>query len=339
MSATRLAWVLLLSITASGCSTLSYYQQAISGHLSLNSQRQSIERLLNSPETPDRLRQQLIKVNSLTAFAREQLDLPPQGAYSSYADLQRRYVVWNVFAAPELSLQSKAWCYPFAGCANYRGYYSEEIARQYARQLKEQGLDVYVAGITAYSTLGWFNDPVLNTFIYRSDAQLANLIFHELAHQKLYSKGDTHFNESFATVVAREGVKRWLQYRHDPGAYQGFLEEEAKQQQFVELVLEHRNRLANIYESCLNSKQKRQQKQQIIEQLRNAHQHLKTQWGGQSLYDAWFTDELNNAQLNTVATYFDLVPQLEALLAANGFSLPAFYQASRQFIAQRKNDD
>ena len=183
-------------------------------------------------------------------------------------------MVWNVFAAPAFSLQAKNWCYPFIGCASYRGYYSQERAQKYAEKLQNKGMDVYVAGITAYSTLGWFKDPVLNTFVYRSDAQLANIIFHELAHQKLYIKDDSLFNESFATVVAREGVKRWLSNRGNPAAYQTFLDDQQKQQQFVRLVLSYREKLSALYASEINNSQKQIGKTRIINNLRTAHQQL-----------------------------------------------------------------
>lgn len=322
-----------LFITLPSCSTLGYYQQALSGHLSLSSKRQSIEKHLANPNTPARLRQQLEKVAALRHFAEKQLHLPVKGQYSSYADLERRYVVWNVFAAPEFSLHPKSWCYPIIGCASYRGYYSEQDAQQYAAKLRTQGMDVYVAGIVAYSTLGWFKDPVLNTFIYRSDARLANLIFHELAHLQLHIKDDTLFNESFATVVAREGVKRWLLSQNNPAAYQVFLLDQQREQAFVELVLSYRQQLATLYASDREDDQKRIEKAHITNALRHAHQQLKTDWGGQSDYDDWFKKDLNNAQLNTVATYHDLVPALETILAQSQYDLEAFYLACQQLSA------
>jgi len=323
----RIFGIIALLLSFTGCSNFSYYTQAIGGHLSVSSQRQPITKLLASPDTPQRLKSQLEKINALRQFAEQQLQLPSNGNYSHYADLQRRYVVWNVFAAPALSLQPKTWCYPIVGCASYRGYYAKTKAESYASKLKGEGMDVYVAGISAYSTLGWFQDPVLNTFIYRSDAQLANLVFHELAHQKLYVKNDTQFNESFATVVAHEGVKRWLLSQNNAPAYQAFIEHQQKQQQFIDLVLGYREKLAALYASQLSDEQKHLEKAQLINNLRGAHQQLKKQWGGKSDYDAWFSKDLNNAQLNTVATYFDLVPALAALLAENHSDLMAFYNA------------
>lgn len=341
MRFSRLLCLLTLTALLCGCSSVSYYQQAISGHLNLSSQRQPIDRLIDNPATTPQLRTQLEKITDIREFAKRELGLPSNGNYNSYADLKRRYVVWNVFAAPELSLKAKNWCYFFIGCASYRGYYSEEKAHQYAAKLQSEGMDVYVAGIAAYSTLGWFNDPVLNTFIHREDAQLANLIFHELAHQKLYIKGDTLFNESFATVVANEGVKRWLLNRGGESAYRAFLEQQHKEQAFIDLVLDYREQLNILYASDESDNQKRAGKALLIEELRTAHQQLKTTWGGRSNYEKWFKGDLNNAKLNTVATYFDLVPALQALLAENEFNLNAFYQAcltlNKQPISVRHN--
>jgi len=330
MSLTRLLGLCALLTSLAGCSTVSYYQQAISGHLSLSSQHQPIKKIIADPNTPAQLREQLEKITTLRQFADQLLQLPVKNNYISYVDLKRPFVVWNVIASPELSLQAKSWCYPIVGCASYRGYYSQQRAQKYAAKLNSKGMDVYVAGISAYSTLGWFKDPVLNTFIYRADAQLANLIFHELAHQIIYIKDDTQFNESFATVVAHEGVKRWLLSQDNPTAYQAFVEDQQKQQQFVGLVLSCRQKLEVLYASDLSDEKKRIKKAHIINDLRASHQQLKNQWGGQSDYDEWFAKDLNNAQLNTVATYFDLVPTLQALLAENQHDLDAFYLACRK---------
>jgi len=323
-----------LLFVLSGCSSISYYQQAAAGHLSLMSQRQSIDKHLANPATPKRLRNQLKKITALRHFAEQELVLRSNGQYSSYVDLKRPYVVWNVFAAPELSLQSKSWCYLIVGCAGYRGYYSQQDAHKYAKKLQAKNMDVYVAGITAYSTLGWFNDPVLNTFVYKSDTQLAKLIFHELAHQRLYVKNDSVFNESFATVIAHEGVKRWLLSQNDPNSYEQFLQEQHREKVFVDLVLNYRQQLATLYDSDLNDDLKRIEKIRITNALRHDHQQLKMDWGGQSNYDSWFEKDLNNAQLNTVATYHDLVPALQTLLAKDQYDLNAFYRTCQTLADQ-----
>lgn len=330
-----LHWLLtLIALSLTGCESLSYYHQAISGHLSLISQRKPISHYLRSPDTPPELQQQLQKVMAIREFAEQQLQLPVEKQYRSYVALDRSYVVWNVFAAPELSLDAKTWCYPIAGCANYRGFYSKQGAERYAAKLRDKKYDVYVAGIAAYSTLGWFRDPVLSSFINRSDAELANLLFHELAHQVLYIKNDTVFNESFATLVAREGVKRWMQAQQTPGGYQRFSADQQRQLTFINLVSGHRQQLQAIYHSALNDGEKRIRKAQLMEQLRSAHDKLRQQWGGQSDYDDWFSKDLNNAQLNTVATYFELVPAFERLLQQQGGDLEQFYAACKA-LAQK----
>jgi predicted aminopeptidase len=324
---TRLTLGLAWLLTASGCTTLGYYHQAITGHLGLMLQRQPIDRLIESKQTDPELVAQLHKVEGLREFSREQLGLPSDGQYTSYVDIERRYVVWNVFAAPPLSLNARQWCYPVVGCASYRGYYSEQQARRYAATLAERGMDVYVGGTTAYSTLGWFNDPVLNTFVYRRDDQLADLVFHELAHHLLYIAGDTVFNESFASLVAGEGVKRWLAEQDDPAGYSGYLAAQERKQQFIELVATYRQRLDALYTSTLPEADMLDEKRLIIDELKAAHRQLKSGWGDISAYDHWFRQEINNAQLNTVATYYELVPALAALLASHEDNLAAFYTA------------
>lgn len=332
-----LRWLLpLMLLILTGCESLGYYHQAITGHLSLISQRKPISHFLRSPETSAELQKQLQKVMAIRTFAEQQLGLPVNNQYSSYVALKRDYVVWNVFAAPELSLSAKTWCYPIVGCANYRGYYDKKDAEKYASRLQRQKYDVYVAGIAAYSTLGWFKDPVLSSFINRSDAELANLLFHELAHQVVYIKNDTVFNESFATLVAREGVRRWMQARQAPEAYQRFIADQQRQQQFINLVSEYRQQLQTIYDSSLEEDQKRTQKAQLIARLRTAHGHLKQQWGGQSDYDHWINRDINNAQLNTVATYFELVPAFESLLEQQEGNLEKFYSACKALAVKNE---
>ncbi|MCB1662454.1 MAG: aminopeptidase [Pseudomonadales bacterium] len=328
-------FILLLVLGLSGCETLSYYGQAVDGHLRLLRQSKEVSHYIASVDTPTQLKIQLKKVMQLRVFAEEQLLLPVNKQYSRYVSLDRKYVVWNVFATPEFSLQPKTWCYPIAGCTNYRGYYAEQNARKYAAKLVAQGYDVYVAGIAAYSTLGWFRDPILSSFIQRSDAELANLLFHELSHQLLYVKDDTVFNESFATVVAQEGVKRWLQQQNNPTAYQDFLEDQRQQREFIDLVISYQKKLATLYASSAIDSDKRIRKATLIAQLKQDYLALKTSWDGQSDYDHWFHQEINNAQLSTVSTYFDLVPELTALLSENDDDLARFYAASRALAEQR----
>ena len=203
-------------VLQSGCATLSYYTEAAAGHIALLEAARPIDAWLADPATPEALRLRLERVRDIRRFASEQLRLPDNTSYASYASIDRPYVVWNVFVAPELSLELREWCFPIAGCVTYRGYFSNERAEAFAAPLREQGLDVMVGGVPAYSTLGHTPDPVLSTFISYPDAELARLIFHELAHQEFYLPGDSTFNESFASTVEAEGVRRWLAAQASP---------------------------------------------------------------------------------------------------------------------------
>jgi predicted aminopeptidase len=326
----RLSLVMCLCLALAGCESLGYYSQAASGQLSMLNDRQSIEQLIEDPDTPVDLKTQLQLVMELIAFAQSELQLPVEGQYSHYVNLERDSVVWNVFVAPELSLESKTWCYPIAGCVAYRGYFSEQGAREYAEELADQGYDTYVAGVAAYSTLGWLNDPILNTFVYREESQLADLIFHELAHQLLYIPGDTVFNESFATTVAMEGVQRWLQKRNNAEQYRKYLLGKAQQDDFIHLLGRNRERLAYVYDTPSGDDAKRRRKQEQIGQLREEYKSLQQQWGDTKAYNAWMAAPINNAKLNSVALYFDLVPALGRLLAKEEYQLPNFYERCAQ---------
>jgi len=257
-----------------------------------------------------------------------ELHLPDNGSYRRYADLQRPYVVWNVFAAEEFSTQPKQWCFPIAGCVGYRGYFAKADAETFAAELRAQALDVYVAGVPAYSTLGWMDDPVLNTFVHYPEAEVARLMFHELAHQVVYLPGDTTFNESFASTVELEGVHRWLEHT---GSTQGVVALEAAQRrsrEFTELVVRYRDRLAALYASGKPAPEMRAEKARAFAQMREAYGQLKRSWGGFSGYDGWFAQPLNNAQLASVAVYTELVPAFQALLADCGGDLQRFYAAA-----------
>lgn len=337
----RAALLLLGTLLLGACDTVSYYSQAISGQLQILVQRRAIPFLLDEPSTSETLRQQLQQVQALREFAAAELQLPVGRQFSSYVDVKAPYVVWNVFAAPEFSLEPLTWCFPVAGCVSYRGYFSEQAARRFAQELQTQGHDVYVGGVTAYSTLGWFADPVLNTVIGREPAQLASLIFHELAHQVVYVPGDTTFNESFATTVEQLGLQRWLQQTQGEGVAQAVLlqTERGQQQreQFVALVQETVADLRRIYSDNQTGADQmpfdnrsvealRVAKQARLARLREQYQQLKQQWGGDSSYDLWFAQDLNNAQLLTVATYNSQVSGFRRLLQDCSDDLPCFYE-------------
>ena len=332
----HLVAVIALMGLACGCNTVGYYGQAIRGQHELWTRQKSIAALLESPATPAPLKERLTLVLSLREFAEKELHLPANGHYLRYADLERRFVVWNVYAAPEFSLTPKSWWYPVVGSLDYRGYFSERKARDYAAVLERKGLDAYVGGVTAYSTLGWFHDPVLNTFIHESDADLAELLFHELAHQRLFLPGDTDFNEAFATTVAEEGTRRWMETRHDVAALEKYRVQARRTEQFVTLVTNARQQLALLYTNApsapsadvmAQSVTLRTGKQKALRELREGYEQLKTKWGGSTAYDEWFRRSLNNAQLNTVDTYHQLVPAFRAVLREKAGNLEAFYLA------------
>jgi predicted aminopeptidase len=309
-----------------GCETASYYRQAIAGQYQIFARRESIEKLIGRPETPPALKERLKLVLELRRFAESKLGLPVDGHYLKYADLNRKHVVWNVYAAPELSLEQKTWWYPVVGKLKYRGYFSEKGATNNAAKLQRQCWDVYVSGVDAYSTLGWFKESLLNTFIHDPEPDFAETLFHELAHQRVFIAGDTDFNEAFATVVGQEGARRWLRSRCLTNAMEQYALLLRREDDFVHLIQATREKLKAIYQSAQADEAKRSAKAETIEALRRDYQALKAEWGGYSGYDRWFSRPLNNAQLNTVATYHDLVPAFEQLLAAHGGDLVSFYR-------------
>lgn len=333
----------LSCILLAACESLQYYGQAVAGQLYIQTHRQPIAELLQDAGTSPALKARLESINRIRAFAEHRLQLPLGSHYSTYLDLERPYVVWNVFAAPQLSLQPVVWCYPVAGCVSYRGYFHESSAQDYAETLRKEGYDVFVGGVAAYSTLGWFSDPVLNTLINREEYQLAGLIFHELAHQVAYIPGETEFNESFATTVEREGVQRWLEALDVAPAKREKLAAEinselVRQQQFTALVQATVADLQAIYAGNLTDADKRLAKERRITRLRDDYAALKIQWQGYGGYDSWFAQELNNAQLGTVVTYNSLVPAFTAMLqeARGDFSL--FYQNAIQLTQLKPAD-
>ncbi|MDH3375605.1 MAG: aminopeptidase [Gammaproteobacteria bacterium] len=323
----RCLLILLAAILAAGCSSLDYYAQSVRGQFALIMQSRSIESIIDDADVDPALKAWLSRVLEIRAFATEHLALPDNKSYTRYADIGRPYVVWNVFAAPELSLEPRQWCFPIAGCVVYRGYFTPEAAQRFADQLQVQGDDVYVAGISAYSTLGWFNDPVLSTMLNYEDAQLAGLIFHELAHQVLYIKDDTVFNESFATVVELEGMMRWSKRNGD--SVISYLDTKALEERIVNLVLEYRARLQAVYAANDSDVEKRERKREIFSALRAAYQRLPERFAHAG-YDDWFAQDLNNAHLVSIGAYHELVEALQAELAAVGGDLQRFYSRVRR---------
>lgn len=320
--------LLALVIGLAACSHLGYYGQAASGQVEILSGRRPIEELLANPDADADLRAKLAVVAQAREFAVRELRLPDSGSFKSYVDLDRRYVVWNVFATPELSLQEREWCYPIAGCIGYRAYFSEERARAYAGELHARGEDVYVAGVRAYSTLGWFADPVYSPLLDYSETELAGVLFHELAHERLYIPGDTAFNESFAMTIQLEGTRRWLEARGASDAFTAYLKRRREDEEVVALLLRYREQLEALYAGSLSDDDKRQEKAKLFAALRAEYEHLKLRWGGDRGYDRYFAHELNNASLTPIGTYHRYVPALRALLAKQGGALEPFYAAA-----------
>jgi predicted aminopeptidase len=333
----RLAALTLLALViaaTAGCSTVGYYTQAAHGHLSLMAAARPIDDWLADPATAEPLKRKLEAARQMRAFASRELGLPDNRSYTAYADLKRPAVVWNVFATQELSVQLKTWCYLMFGCAGYRGYFDQADAQRTAEALRAQGYDVNVAPVPAYSTLGWTNwlggDPLLNTFIHWSDAELARLIFHELAHQVLYVKDDTVFNESFATAVERVGVRRWLAAQGDEAQRRAYAQVEQRRADFVALLVAHRAKLVEAFADDAPAAVKRERKRAVFASLQAAYRRTRDErWGGFAGYDRFFAQGLNNAHLAAVGAYNELVPAFEALLAREGGDLPRFYAAVR----------
>jgi predicted aminopeptidase len=329
--------LLAAAALAAGCATVGYYGQAVHGHFALMAAARPIADWVGDPATPEGLRQRLQRAAEIRRFAAEALALPDGGSYTAYADLKRPAAVWNVFATPELSLELKTWCYPVIGCASYRGYFDRAAAEALAAALGGAGYDVNVAPVPAYSTLGWFSDPLLNTFIFAPEPELARLVFHELAHHVVYVRDDTAFNESFATAVEREGLRRWLAARGDDAQRAAWAAYSQRRQEFLALLLEHRRRLGEVYASERPDGAKRAAKAAVLDELQQRYQRLKQErWSGFTGYDRFFGQRLTGAHLAAVGAYNDWVPAFEAMLAAAGGDLPAFYQQVRSIGALGK---
>ncbi len=317
--------VFVFASALSGCSTLGYYRQAISGHLEVMQRRVPVDDLIAASDTPVALKRKLKLVVAARRFATRELKLPDNDSYLSYADLKRPYVVWNVFAAPELSIEPVSSCFLFVGCLSYRGFFDEDQARGFATSLAAQGNDIFVGGVAAYSTLGWFDDPVLNTMLVWDDVRIVEVIFHELAHQLLYADGDTVFNESFASAVAEIGIERWLAANDQLDT--GQRQDTERQQQFYELLLEYREKLGALYAGVEDDDSKRAQKKQIFNELAAAYLVLKQRWGGYDGYDDWMAEDMNNAKLTSIATYHNYVQPIRSILESVDNDLSRFYAA------------
>lgn len=330
--------ILVASLGLSGCATVGYYSQAVRGHLSLMAAARPISTWVEDQATPAPLKERLLRAREIRRFAVEALGLPDNPSYTTYADLKRPAAVWNVFATPELSLDLKTWCYPVLGCASYRGFFERADADAMAAQLRAEGYDVNVAAVPAYSTLGWFDDPLLNTFINTPDPELARLIFHELAHQVVYARDDTVFNESFATAVEREGVRRWLAAHGDDRQRAAYAAHSQRREDFLGLLLSSRRRLAEVFASGASVQEKRAAKATVLAELQENYRRMRDErWGGFVGYDRFFAQPLTTAHLAAVGAYNDWVPAFEGLLADAGGDLRQFYARVRELGALDKH--
>jgi len=324
----------LMVLAASGCSTVSYYSQAVGGHLKLMSGRESIDELLDSDATDPELRTKLQTLVDARQFAVDKLNLPENDSYNTYVATGRRYVTWNVVAAEEFSLRAKTWCFPVAGCVSYKGYFAEEDAKAYAQTLRDENLDVNIGGASAYSTLGWFDDPVLDTMLNGGDIRYVGTLFHELAHQLLYVKDDSNFNEAFATFVEQEGVRIWLKDRNESDRIERYNAYLSRGGDFSDLLKATRNELVAVYKEDIPAEEKRAAKQAVFDDMQQNYKKLKEEkWGGYSGYDGWFSRKVNNARLVSVATYHRLVPAFEQMFIESNNDLPAFYELAKEIAA------
>jgi len=303
----------------SGCA-LPYYWQAASGHLELLRKRTPIADVLEDSSQPPDIKQALQRVVAMRAFAVEKLDLPDNRSYRSYVDLERPYVVWNVVAADEFEVDPMQWCFPMVGCVSYRGYFEQDAAEQFATTLSDGGMDTYVAGASAYSTLGYFADPVLNTMLAGGEHYIAGILFHELAHQKFYLKGDSDLNEAFATAVQQYGTVEWLATQGSAEAVSAYRSRMQRQADFTVLVAEQRARLQAIYLADTPIEDARAAKQTAFARMREDYARLKRAWGGVTDYDNWFARPLNNAQLASVSTYRRWLPGLSWYIERHGLA-------------------
>ena len=339
---------LLACLALAGCAhtegALGYYWQSVQGHARLLQAARPLDEWIANESTPAPLRARLQLAQRARHFAVQELGLPDNASYRSYADLGRSAAVWNVVAAPPYALELHRWCFPFTGCIGYRGYFQEADAQAEGARLAAQGLEVDVYGVPAYSTLGYLDwaggDPLLNTFIGWPEGEFVRLLFHELAHQVVYAQGDTLFNESFATAVERLGTERWLATQARPEVRQAFAASEERRQSFRALTRATRARLAEIYEQnkapAHDSQALNAMKSGAMQDFRARYAVLRERWLAQGArvegYDRWVA-QANNASFAAQAAYDAWVPAFEALFAQQGQRWDAFYDAVRHLAA------
>ena len=340
------AGTLMLALAAAlmlpGCSAISYYWQAFNGQLEVRRLSRPVEEVIADTATGAELKRKLAYAQRARDFASRELGLPDNRSYRLYADVQRPYVVWNVFAAPALSLELKTQCFPVAGCVPYRGYFAKEAAEARAAEMRAAGDDVYVGGVPAYSTLGWFDDPLLNTFIRYPDLEIARLIFHELAHQVAYVKDDAAFNESYAVAVEEEGLRRWAAGHASPAEGLRYEQFKTQQRTLIDLLLRARAALAAVYAGGGDEAARHAGKARTLDALRAGYENWKI---AQRLsvedahrFDQWFQRDLNNARLGSVAVYTRHVAAFTGLLARDGGNMQTFHASVKALAALPRSE-
>ncbi|RMJ03210.1 hypothetical protein DOQ08_02675 [Marinobacter litoralis] len=331
--------ILLLLAALPGCSSVSYYTQVISGHVSLMIRSEPVDEVLQRPDTPPELSQALSSAQSARTFAEHRLKLPVGGAFSSFVALEHPWVVVNLVAVPEFSLTPKQWCYPFVGCQAYRGYFDLAMAKEARRHFDSQGYDTFIGAVTAYSTLGWFDDPLHTGFTNLSEDRMVALMFHELAHRVVYLSGDTAFNESFATAVELEGLRLWLEREGQPEVFERALLRLEHRNRTLELVNDTSETLRRLYEqqSVLNREQLRQRKQQILDDLANRYEALAAHYPEPGPFGS-APVQLNNANLALFQQYNQYVPAFRRLLKESGFDFEQFYEAVSRLSEQPETE-
>ncbi len=343
MTGTILARISLLGclLAFSGCSSLGYLAHTAGGHLDLMAKREPIESVLQQAETDAKTRASLLNAQSIRDFASSNLSLPENASYTHYVELDRDYVTWVVFAAPELSLQAVSWCFWIVGCVPYRGYFEHAKALEFGEQMKAKGLEIFVSPVAAYSTLGWFSDPLLSSMLRRGEISTADTIFHELAHQQLYIKNDTEFNEAFATAIARAGVRDWLRSNEKDELLARYEQSVVRKNKIYSQIQQLRKQLKEIYATSSSNDEKRTQKIMAIDEYRKTVATILSKWEHGDRYRAWALEEMNNAKLNAISTYQELTSEFIALLEVCGKDYHKFYQvvASMQKLDKQQRRD
>lgn len=327
----RLLVAAIMTAGVAGCTSISYYAASLEGHVEIMAARKNVARLIENPATPEALRAKLASASAIRRFATDELALPDNSSYRSYVDIGREAVTWAVFAAPQFSLTPRIWCFPVFGCVPYKGYFDPKVAAETAHQLQQEGLDVYVAGVTAYSTLGWSSDPLLSTMLRQDDTDIASLVFHELAHQRVYVNDDSAFNEAFAVAVETSGVRKWLRAHGDRAGLRRYEAARKRRADFLGLLAKTRDELHQLYASSRTPAQMAAAKAAAIEKLRMRYRHLRDRrWGGYRGYDAWVDAPINNAKLAASAVYNEQVPAFLRLFDLCAGDYPRFYAAVRR---------